>query len=170
LSGYSKIQNHCFQLPEELWETIRVVHGTLRIENSDSVFLNSLTDLKIEGWKLPALVISKNPELMDISTLLTMDVEQNENFLKISDNPKICHNIVERAKLKDWLASRGASIEIRTDCLQSCPGGHVSIGYLETIHRYCNTINGDLRIQGIKSMLNCFGLKTILHRHECFPH
>ncbi|EYB90887.1 hypothetical protein Y032_0212g2220 [Ancylostoma ceylanicum] len=138
------------QLSTDLWEQIRVVHGTLRIENSDLPYLNSLSNLKIEAWKLPALVISKNSQLIDISALLTMEIEPKENFFEIRDNPNICHNIVERKMLEKWLASRNVSVQFKTDCLTSCFGGSVSIGYLEGIDKLCNTIKGDLRIEGIK--------------------
>lgn len=70
----------------------------------------------IKSFSVPALVISGNSNLVDISALLTMQIESKRNFFEIHNNPRICHNIVERTKLKNWLSSRGASVEFKTDC------------------------------------------------------
>ncbi|KAL6726072.1 hypothetical protein Aduo_008082 [Ancylostoma duodenale] len=138
------------QLSYETWERIEEVHGSVEMKNTQAQYLHSLLDLKIFGWKSPALVISNNKMLVDISALLSIEIKSDGKALEISNNPNICHNIVERKDLNDWLKKMKVTVKFSEKCLKSCAGGRVSYGYLASIDKNCNGIEGNLVIENMK--------------------
>ncbi|CAJ0598865.1 unnamed protein product [Cylicocyclus nassatus] len=142
-------------LTSEGFEYVEEVVGTIRIENKDVLhlnYLNTLNGLRIVGWKTPAITVSHNKKLVDISALLTLELESESPAIEITDNPSICHNVVERRKIKEWLKERGSSIEFSEECLKSCPGGKVTKGYLAGLGKHCNSITGNLIIDGLNEI------------------
>ncbi|EYB90898.1 hypothetical protein Y032_0212g2224 [Ancylostoma ceylanicum] len=142
------------ELSSDVWGQIEEIVGSLSIKNTEIEFLNMLQDLKIVGWKSPALVISDNKKLVDISTLLTMNISSEDQPIEISNNPNICHNVVERKKLQEWLKKMGTSVNISDKCLESCAGGRVTLGYLAGLDKHCNVIKGSLTLEGMKDLPN----------------
>ncbi|CAJ0598866.1 unnamed protein product [Cylicocyclus nassatus] len=139
-------------LSSKAFENVEEVIGTIRVEHSNVPYLNALDSLKLVGWKKPALKILYNKRLVDISSLLTMDIQSKAPAIEIRGNPNICHNIVERNKIKEWLTKKGSSVKFSDRCLKSCPGGTVTGGYLAGIEKHCNTIAGNLIVDGLKKI------------------
>ncbi|EPB69477.1 receptor L domain protein [Ancylostoma ceylanicum] len=103
-------------LSSDTWNRIKEVHGTVHVEKTSVSDINHLENLKIVGWKTPALVISKNKNLIDISALLTMSIESKYKPIEIKDNPNICHAIDEEQKLKQWLSGMKSSVKFSRKC------------------------------------------------------
>ncbi|EYB90919.1 hypothetical protein Y032_0212g2234 [Ancylostoma ceylanicum] len=137
-------------LSSDTWNRIKEVHGTVHVEKTSVSDINHLENLKIVGWKTPALVISKNKNLIDISALLTMSIESKYKPIEIKDNPNICHAIDEEQKLKQWLSGMKSSVKFSRKCLKECAGGQVTNSYLASLDKRCNVIEGTLDISGLK--------------------
>ncbi|EYB90909.1 hypothetical protein Y032_0212g2231 [Ancylostoma ceylanicum] len=140
------------QLSSDTWERIEEVHGTVQIKNTQAEHLYRMQDLKIFGWKSPALVISDNENLVDIAALLSMEISAEGKALLISNNPNICHNVVERKQLQDWLKKMKVTVTFNEKCLKSCAGGRISYGYLAGLDKQCNTIEGNLIIEKLQKL------------------
>ncbi|KAL6726073.1 hypothetical protein Aduo_008083 [Ancylostoma duodenale] len=140
------------EISPEIWQRVETVEGTIYIENTDMENLDAINNLTIIGLSTPALVISNNKKLVDISALMSIDIRSKEPAIEFKDNPLVCHNIVERKTLKEWMAKKGISVKFSGHCLKSCPGGAVTSEYLANLDKRCNTIEGDLVIDKIKDL------------------
>ncbi|RCN31553.1 hypothetical protein ANCCAN_22657 [Ancylostoma caninum] len=99
-----------------MWQRVETVEGTLYIENTDIENLDAINNLTIIGLSTPALVISNNKKLLDIAALISIDIKSEEPAIKFVDNALVCHNIVERQTLKEWMAKNRISVKFTGHC------------------------------------------------------
>ncbi|RCN29552.1 hypothetical protein ANCCAN_24688 [Ancylostoma caninum] len=121
------------QLSASTWQRLKTVEGSVRIKDADIQSLDALKNLTIVGWKIPALTIVENQKLVDVGALLTIDIVSDTTSLKMKNNPSICHNIVERKQIEQWLKKHGASSRFSSDC---CKEAHQVMPSYTCIHKF----------------------------------
>ncbi|KAK6745237.1 hypothetical protein RB195_011761 [Necator americanus] len=132
---------------------IRSVAGKVIVKKTDVENVEALRRLKIVGWGSPALIISENADLVDISALPTTEITGKYPTITIKNNPKLCDNIVNRNEIRKWLSeNRVPSIKIGTYCLKSCNAGEMSEDFLLNLDKHCNVLNGDLIIHNFEDL------------------
>ncbi|KAK6743775.1 hypothetical protein RB195_010833 [Necator americanus] len=133
---------------------IAKVVGRVSVEETAEEDLEVLRSLEITGWGSPALTISRNEKLVDVSALPTVKVIANKPAVNIETNPKICDNVANRKKIEKWLLENDVSMKIDTYCLRSCEARRVSEKFLLELHKHCNVLEGDLVIDNLKELPN----------------
>ncbi|VDM66584.1 unnamed protein product [Strongylus vulgaris] len=123
------------------------IHGMLIFEDRDDINLLALENVTVIAHGTPAIVISNNANLVDISGLLSIKISGREPLLEISDNDKICAPIELRNKVKQ-LAQKDVLFD--KSCLKSCEGGVVDHWFLQEFSNLkdCRVIIGNLMIMG----------------------
>ncbi|VDM81790.1 unnamed protein product [Strongylus vulgaris] len=124
------------------------IHGMLIFEDRDDINLLALENVTVIAHGTPAIVISNNANLVDISGLLSIKISGREPLLEISDNDKICAPIELRNKVKQ-LAQKDVLFD--KSCLKSCEGGVVDHWFLQEFSnlKNCRVIIGNLMIMGL---------------------
>lgn len=132
-----------------VWSRIKKVYGTITVRELKDENLKVLRSVKaIDGWASPALAIIDNPNLMDISLILRIDVTGPEPLYYIQNNSQFCHTVDVARKIEEKV---GMELQWTKLCLKSCKGGHVTSRYLKHLDVFCNEIHGNLIIRGLKS-------------------
>ncbi|XGW29673.1 hypothetical protein V3C99_009040 [Haemonchus contortus] len=133
----------------EAWKRISKVYGTITIDDISDENLNILRNLTVDGWQPRVVRILNNHKLKNIAAVLDMKVTGPKPHFWFSNNPSICHSINVRKEIEVKVETK---LQWNDSCMLRCKGGVMSADYLEKMVENCNSINGDLLIEGLKNL------------------
>ncbi|KAK5985872.1 hypothetical protein GCK32_006312 [Trichostrongylus colubriformis] len=151
-----------------VWIGVSRVYGTITVNGIRENNLDMLKKLTVDGW-LPRVVrIVNNHQLRHIDELLKMKVTGPEPLFWFHNNTSFCHTIDIRSKIEAKVKTKLSWDE---RCLKRCAGGVIDAQYLKKFHRFCNIVDGDLIIEGLKGSIKHYSeicspcrLKVLLQR------
>ncbi|EYB93593.1 hypothetical protein Y032_0180g777 [Ancylostoma ceylanicum] len=134
------------------------VHGMLIFSHKTSKSLEMLENAIIVGHQSPALLVSNNEKLTDVSAILKINMTGPPPVLRMEGNHEVCHTADIRERLNKLTAPM--EIVFSNKCLLTCSGGVVDEQFLREIEN-CSYIKGDLIIAGFKDDSDLSTLKNI---------